>query len=241
LSYDGGKGGSGVYQRIINQMPPHSLYVEPFLGMGAVMKVKAPARISLGIDIDPAVIAQWTGKEVPELQLLNVNGIEYLETESIREWNTRSLIYCDPPYLLSTRRRQRPIYRYELSEQQHEDLLLLLLKLNCLVMISGYWSELYADHLRGWRKINFEAMTRGGKTATEYLWMNFAEPSELHDYRYLGEGFRERERIKRKKQRWVNRLSSMPQLERLALSAALAEVGDVRSGSSIAETNDAAR
>ncbi len=38
----------------------------------------------------------------------------------------------------------------------------------------------------------------------------------LHDYRYLGEDFRERERIKRKKQRWVNRLQTMPVLERQA-------------------------
>jgi hypothetical protein len=32
---------------------------------------------------------------------------------------------------------------------------------------------------------------------------NFPEPVALHDYRYLGEDFRQRERIKRKKQRWV--------------------------------------
>jgi DNA adenine methylase len=32
----------------------------------------------------------------------------------------------------------------------------------------------------------------------------------LHDYRYLGEDFRERERIKRKKQRWTDRLERLP-------------------------------
>jgi hypothetical protein len=45
----------------------------------------------------------------------------------------------------------------------------------------------------------------------------------LHDYRYLGEDFRERERIKRKKQRWVNRLHTMPTLERRALLNAITE------------------
>ena len=42
-------------------------------------------------------------------------------------------------------------------------------------------------------------MTRGGRLATEWVWMNYPEPIALHDYRYLGEDFREREPIKRKK------------------------------------------
>ena len=32
---------------------------------------------------------------------------------------------------------------------------------------------------------------------TEYLWCNYPAPMALHDYRYLGKDFRERERIKR--------------------------------------------
>jgi site-specific DNA-adenine methylase len=57
VTYPGGKGGAGVYQAIINQMPPHDVYIEPFLGAGAVMRRKRPASVNLGIDIDPAVIA----------------------------------------------------------------------------------------------------------------------------------------------------------------------------------------
>jgi len=48
---------------------------------------------------------------------------------------------------------------------------------------------------------------------------------ELHDYRYLGRGFRERERIKRKKQRWMERLVRMPRLERCAILAAASTIG----------------
>jgi DNA adenine methylase len=36
MPYPGGKGGAGVYQTIINGMPRHEVYVEPFLGGGAV-------------------------------------------------------------------------------------------------------------------------------------------------------------------------------------------------------------
>lgn len=55
-SYPGGKAGAGVYQRIINLMPPHEVYVEPFLGGGAVMRLKRPARLNIGVDLNPNVV-----------------------------------------------------------------------------------------------------------------------------------------------------------------------------------------
>ena len=57
--YPGGKAGSGVAQRIINRMPPHQVYIEPFLGGGAVLRYKRPAALNIGIDRDPEVIARW--------------------------------------------------------------------------------------------------------------------------------------------------------------------------------------
>jgi DNA adenine methylase len=43
VRYDGGKGAMGVAQWIINQIPPHRVYIEPFLGGGAVLRLKKPA------------------------------------------------------------------------------------------------------------------------------------------------------------------------------------------------------
>ncbi len=60
--------------------------------------------------------------------------------------------------------------------------------------------------------------------ATEWLWMNFPPPLELHDYRYLGQTFRERERIQRKRKRWTARLRCMPALERYAILSAIADL-----------------
>jgi hypothetical protein len=68
-------------------------------------------------------------------------------------------------------------------------------------------------------------MTRGGTLATEYLWMNYPEPDSLHDYSYLGDNYRERERIKRKKTRWVNRLKKLDRLERKAILWAVKDAG----------------
>lgn len=81
-------------------------------------------------------------------------------------------------------------------------------------------------------------MTRGGSPATEWLWSNFVPPAQLHDYRYVGHTFRERERIKRKTQRWKARLLKMPALERQALLVALAEVTeDPLAGSGIVRSD----
>jgi DNA adenine methylase len=129
-------------------------------------------------------------------------------------------VYCDPPYVHSTRTRC-DLYRFEMSDSQHVELLDIMSSLPCRVMISGYWTKLYAAKLRRWNSTTFQAVTRSGRVATEWLWFNFPEPVALHDYRYLGENFRERERIKRKKLRWANRLRIMPVLERRALMAAL--------------------
>lgn len=63
--YPGGKSGAGVYQKIINLMPPHQVYIEPFLGGGSVLRRKRPAQHNIGIDLDPAVIAIW-GSAAPQ-------------------------------------------------------------------------------------------------------------------------------------------------------------------------------
>jgi hypothetical protein len=88
-------------------------------------------------------------------------------------------------------------------------------------MISGYWSELYETHLQEWRHTTFATRTRSGEQATESLWMNYPEPEQLHDYRFLGDTFRERERIRRRIERWKDRLETMPPRERNALLYAL--------------------
>jgi hypothetical protein len=89
-----------------------------------------------------------------------------------------------------------------------------------MVMISGYESDLYTTKLKNWYTYSYKSATHNGM-ATEWLWMNYPSPTELHDYRYLGDNFRERERIRKKTKRWINRLKSMELLERKALLSAI--------------------
>ena len=220
MPYPGGKGGDGVYQTIINQMPPHHVYIEPFLGGGSIMRHKRPAQVNIGVDIDSEVIAAF---DLPGVRLVHADALAFLYEYP---FSGNELVYCDPPYLMSTRSCQRDLYRHEFSETEHVNLLTLLRMLpeGTKAMVSGYWSELYAKMLDDWRVISYQSVKRSGAVATEFLWMNYAEPVELHDYRYLGRNFRERERIKRKKTRWERRFVKMPVLERRAMLSAIEEL-----------------
>ena len=224
MTYKGGKAGSGVYQQIINQIPPHEVYIEPFLGGGAVLLRKRLASSSIGIDVDASVIDGWNGRVVPGATFINGDAISHLQN---RRYDHATFVYADPPYLMETRKSKRAAYTYEFGDVgQHEKLLEVLRSLPCMVAVSGYWSELYGDVLKDWRSISFNSVTRSGKVAREWLWMNYPEPLELHDYSYLGENFREREKITRQKKRWVARLNRMDQLQRFALLNAIAEYKD---------------
>jgi len=220
MQYPGGKGGAGVYQTIINNIPPHDTYIETHLGGGNILERKRPAVRSIGIDADPAVIREWQRLGVPGLELHCTDAVAWLQCYS---FNGSEFIYADPPYVLDSRRGGK-LYRHEYTDADHVRLLDVLASLPCAVMVSGYDSTLYADSpLASWRTIDFPAMTRGG-IAIEQLWMNYPEPALLHDLRYLGENFRERERIKRKKARWQAKLAKLDPLERAAIMECLREL-----------------
>jgi hypothetical protein len=116
------------------------------------------------------------------------------------------------------------LYRHEMTDEQHAELVSTIAELPCRVMISGYWSELYASMLHRWNSIHFEAMTRGG-IATEWLWFNFEPPVALHDYRYLGETAHQRQDLKRQIASWTGKLERMSVLKKQALLSAISRVG----------------
>lgn len=216
MNYPGGKG--GVYQKLINLMPPHDIYIETYLGGGAVMRNKCPAHVNIGIEIDPNVIDMWSDITTPKsMQLICGDSIEFMKEY---QYTGKEFVYCDPPYLRNTRKKHYPLYKYEYTVEQHIELLQVIKSLPCMVMISGYKSSLYVDSLKSWNHHSFQAKSQNG-VATEWVWMNYSHPKELHDYHFLGDNFRERERIKNRTKRWLSRLSKMPALERQALLSAI--------------------
>lgn len=86
------------------------------------------------------------------------------------------LIYCDPPYVLSTRSGR--IYKHEMSIRGQELLLQAILNHDGYVILSGYDNDLYNATLKGWHKESLKVNTEGGKSAVETLWMNYEPPAK---------------------------------------------------------------
>lgn len=215
----GAKGQPNAIHTLANLIPPHSLYVEPFAGLGTVARQLRPAAQTILID----------KVDRPELRTLahvrahtifhQGDGIEFVEANV---FGPNAFIYADPPYMLDVRHRPGAVYYlHEMSDADHERLLRALLATNARVLLSGYPSPLYLRMLRGWNIREFQAMTRGGTLARECLWFNYAPPVELHDWRYVGDDWHARTRLKKKIGRAMRDLLSMPPLERGAMFAAL--------------------
>lgn len=214
-TYYGGKSGSGVSQQIINEIRPHDIYMELFLGNGAVYRLKKPAQTSVLNDLDPVVVNEWSRSNI---DVYNLPAVEFLRSYSFRS-GLRYCIYLDPPYPISSRRTARPVYNCEMTDDQHRELLTVVCGLpgNIDVLLSTYENPIYTELLSDWRLKTFTGQTRNGP-ATEYLYMNYQNPSGmLHDYRYLGDDFTDRQRIKRKISREVDKLNRLPPAERNAI------------------------
>lgn len=218
--YLGAKSGSGVYQAIVAQMPPHDTYIETHLGTGAVMRAKPPAARTIGVEIDPATIASYPPPAGAEL--VHGDAAAFLRGFDFAGAG-RTLVYADPPYVLATRTSSKR-YRFDYTDAQHRELLEVLRALPAAVIVSGYPSELYATELAGWRTFTFQAMTRGGPR-TEQVWCNFPAGEVAHAT-FAGRNFTDRQRIKRKAARWARMYRELAPGERLAvLAAILAEHG----------------
>lgn len=223
MKFPGGKG--RLYQKLISLMPPHRVYIEAFAGGASVLRHKRPAPKSIALDRDLSKLALWETHRPPGTDLLCADALTFLSTYSFQG---DELVYCDPPYLPSVRRRRR-VYKFELSERQHADLLEILRSLPCRVMISGYESELYHSSLVGWSCESFRVRTHAS-WAEEFVWFNFEKPAILHDGRFIGADFRERHTIRRRLDRIRKRIAPLSASEKGELHAWLSKEIDHGSG-----------
>lgn len=214
MSYPGGKG--RAFPQLINLMPPHGIYIETHMGSGAVLRHKRPAARTIGIERDPDVVAAWYAETdaVPNAEIFTGNAAEFLRGFPFRG---DELVYADPPYCPRLRRQPRR-YRVDYACDDHESLLSILTKLPCMVMISGYACALYDRSLKDWHRHDLMVAGQTG-LRMESLWMNYPPPTVLHDHRFLGATFREREAISRRRLTLMNKIDRAPVLERAAILA----------------------
>jgi len=132
-NYFGGKGASGTYQTIINEIPPHDNYIEPFLGAGNILRRKLPAKsINKGLDLDKNIIDIWDKYAPGNFDIKQGDGIMLLNSLAAGNhlFNGTTFIYIDPPYLMSSRKSTKKQYRFELTDTQHEQILRSVTKIN---------------------------------------------------------------------------------------------------------------
>ncbi len=229
MSYLGSKAASGVYQRIIAEMPPHDTYIETH-GRRRGDAAQAPARHNWGIDIDPETVEAFNRgnpdflDRLADTLFIDVgDAVEFLRCFDYASAG-RVLIYSDPPYLHETRSSSAR-YRHEYTVGDHYRLLGLLCSMpeNVSVIVSGYPSSVYDNALPGWRSRvsghdawrcahgeNLDELPRGART-----------------HAFAGKDYNDRYRIKRKAQRWKDKFAALPPAERLAILVAISEVDSI--------------
>lgn len=88
-----------------------------------------------------------------------------------------TFFYVDPTYVAETRHgKKAATYLHEMTREDHEALLDLLLTVKGKAMISGYASDLYDSRLAGWRReelVTTAHVANSGQRRVEVIWMNF--------------------------------------------------------------------
>jgi DNA adenine methylase len=124
-------------------------------------------------------VSRWLGsvKDLPEIALrllrVQIENRPALEVIALYD-DPRTLFYCDPPYVHSTRRDAKA-YGFEMPDADHRELARTLGGVRGKAAVSGYRCGLLDEIYRGWRREDAPAKTCHStkKMRTEALWMNY--------------------------------------------------------------------
>ncbi|KOF17870.1 hypothetical protein AC244_16015 [Ensifer adhaerens] len=98
-----------------------------------------------------------------------------------------TLHYVDPPYMHETRAQGNKydlgwrMYRHELTNDDHAELLDFLRNAAGMVVLSGYDAPLYNDMLADWSRVEKQTFADGARERTEVLWLNPAAAEQLEE------------------------------------------------------------
>lgn len=212
-TYNGSKAGNGTYQNIINFIPKCDVFIDAMVGNGGIVCNFNYPGYTIINDVDAGIIDGFDS-DGHGVTKENLHVLDLIDKYDPRF--TNAFFYFDPPYLKNTRKSQKNLYAYEWDLEDHQKFLsrILTVKNNC--MISHYPCDLYNEKLSNWYKHQFMSNTRHG-LAMENIYMNYPPPTILQDYSYVGKDFIDRQRIKRKIARWLNKMETMEEVERNAL------------------------
>src|SRR5690606_35924750 len=138
-----------------------------------------------------STVSKWlsTVDSLPEIheRLRRVQVEKKDFREIIRDYDTpETFFYLDPPYHPETRRRAR-IYTHEMSTEDYEDLVDILLTIKGKALLSGYRHPVY-ERLEdaGWGRIDFDVPDSGPNVRTHTSVRRRAIESVWHSYPLAG-------------------------------------------------------
>ena len=99
-----------------------------------------------------------TEKRIRYTEFFNEKALDWIEMYDCKE----TLYYLDPPYYPDSRTAKNA-YEFEMSQDDHIELLDLARQLNGTVMISGYHCDLYDRQLSNWKLHEFHMPNHSGQ------------------------------------------------------------------------------
>lgn len=158
--------------------------VRSFMGFGSdsvTRQHRTGFRRRLSSTRYPALPANdWRGWP-PEIPLFveRLQGVLIENTHAakiIRAYDIpNALLYCDPPYVTSTRGvsgKPKRGYLHEMTDEDHRALATILHASKAMVMISGYPSALYEELFTDWPFLECKTLADGARPRKERMWFN---------------------------------------------------------------------
>lgn len=213
IPYPGQKKINGVYQAIINLIPPVTDFYELFAGSAQLSKILLSINPELKIhlnDLSTAVIDKYS---FASAICTTQNAMDIIDNLSY-ERSDNKIIFLDPPYLHSTRPNNTNLYEFEMSDEDHFKLFMSITAAKTKIILIHPVCEFY-DRLigLGWSYRDIK-IRYNKKTSIERIYINYGLPTKLLTYRFLGKNFTDRQRILRKCERFSQKLLLLPEIER---------------------------
>jgi DNA adenine methylase len=133
-------------------------------------------------------VSRWLGKiekniptAIDRLKVVQIENMDYKKL--IRKYDSKdTLFYLDPPYIHETRRMTYQ-YNHEMSLEEHNKLVDILLNISGKAILSGYDNECYNKLVdNNWHKIflgkyeksSEKSLVNNGRSmGSEFVWINF--------------------------------------------------------------------
>lgn len=128
-------------------------------------------------------LPEWIINVVERLRMVQIEHRPALEV--IQRFDYEDVfMYLDPPYLLGERTGKQ--YKHEMTDEDHEELLQVILKSKAKIMISGYESELYETYLKDWKRMEFRGAAEHGRVRKEIVWTNYRPDGQMDISDFMG-------------------------------------------------------